>query len=276
MSFSGKDHSMARVYHTPQFPLFEELSDVSGTDSADPSQKELPDSMKADLIAMRSNLTGSSKCGLRSTKKQRVIIISAYKTGAPISHLAEMTGFSMRTIRLILIKEGVQRRPRGQANRRFTPAEIEDIRRRWHTDEPRLRIAKTLNVSPVTLNRLLKEIGEDPRRKMPKGEKNAQWKGGRITAHSGYIYIHPASIDRPEIAQPMANQLGYVLEHRYVVACQIGRPLKPNETVHHINGIRADNRPENLQLRANRHGAGQALRCLDCGSCNVEAVPLDD
>ena len=39
-----------------------------------------------------------------------------------------------------------------------------------------------------------------------------------------------------------------VKQHRWIIECQIGRRLNPQEDIHHLNGIKSDNRVENLQL----------------------------
>jgi len=46
----------------------------------------------------------------------------------------------------------------------------------------------------------------------------------------------------------MADSDGYCMEHRLVMARGIGRPLTPNDIVHHRNGDKTDNAPENLEI----------------------------
>lgn len=101
------------------------------------------------------------------------------------------------------------------------------------------------------------------------GDKNHSWRGGRKQHVGGYVY---ALIDSSDPMFSMCKSLnngysGYVLEHRLVMAREIGRPLKDTETVHHRNGERQDNRIENLELWFGNHGNGQRVDDYHCPGC---------
>ena len=62
---------------------------------------------------------------------------------------------------------------------------------------------------------------------------------------NGYILIR---LQPDDFFYPMANKQGCVLEHRLIIAKHLKRCLHKWEVVHHKNGVRDDNRLENLEL----------------------------
>lgn len=79
----------------------------------------------------------------------------------------------------------------------------------------------------------------DPERTKHVGSSNGYWKGGRRIDGQGYVVIRVGTNTE-------------VREHRLVAEQMLGRPLTELEVVHHKNGDRSDNRPENLEVLASQ------------------------
>ena len=86
----------------------------------------------------------------------------------------------------------------------------------------------------------------------PPERLKAEYVGGPVNS-SGYVLLSGYR------DHPNSQSNGKILEHVLVMSKMVGRPIMAGETVHHKNGIRTDNRPDNLELWVSRHPPGQRL-----------------
>jgi len=95
-------------------------------------------------------------------------------------------------------------------------------------------------------------------------ERSSHWKGGKRLSKDGYVQIYLPNHYR-------ARQCGYVYEHILVAEKKYRKQIKRNILIHHLNGVRDDNRPENLVLVNNnnhdrlsiRHALQKRIRQLE-------------
>lgn len=123
------------------------------------------------------------------------------------------------------------------------------------------RSRKSYNKKPEEYNKKTRDLYRiknnlplDHPRKNKNGEGNIDCQGYKTICKKG----HPNAMDNR----------GRIREHVYVMSQILGRPLSKNESVHHKNGIRDDNRPENLELWSRGQPPGQ--RVIDKISFYIE------
>ena len=116
---------------------------------------------------------------------------------------------------------------------------------RHHSEETKKKISKAMKG---------RKLSEEHKRKLSlafsgknhpfygkRGSDTSNWKGGQFTSLLGYVHIK-----MPE--HPRANVDGYVQKSHLIAEKKLGRYLYPEEITHHKNGIRDDDRPENIEV----------------------------
>lgn len=200
-------------------------------------------------------------------------IVTRYLAGEKAGALAKEYQINRKTVTTMVKRAG--HKPRHQGADAGAPRFKDE---KYATAVAELRglgmaqtaIGKQLGMSQAVVCRILTRLGL-PTETHRRGEKHGSWKGGRSVTEEGYVLV---MVEKTDPMYVMANLAGYVPEHRLVKARELGRPLTRNESVHHIDGDKQNNKPDNLQLRHGKHGTGICLQCADCGSINLKSVEL--
>lgn len=175
-------------------------------------------------------------------------IINDYSNGKNVEDIVNQYGCSYKTASSTLKKWGIKIRGIQSQNPKLQDKEW--LRNEYLENKQSIKkIAKAINASEGAVYSALKYAGVDFRSVSNgilvggsrSGKNSSNWKGGVIKRKNQYIHI--LSPDHPN-----RDSRGYVQEHRLVVEKTLGRYLTPKEAVHHKDGNKHNNKPENLEL----------------------------
>ncbi len=175
-------------------------------------------------------------------------VIKLYLDGMGSHSIAKKLGIGKTTVLRILKNNGVEIRARA------TDLPIEEIIRKIKSGKSLEEISRDYQCSSSKIQRFLKKKNIDIFEIKFLGKNPGSLPFKKIA--SGYIYEY--------IPLHLQNKYGCkrIMQHRRIMEDFLGRKLDKFETVHHKNGVRDDNRLENLELWSSRHPGGQRVEDL--------------
>jgi hypothetical protein len=138
----------------------------------------------------------------------------------------------------------IMSRPIGSKNMKWDKEAIYDLYHKQGLNSN--EVGKKLGATGSAVRIAMYKLGIPTRTlsEATKGERHYAWQGGKTKTSTGYIELYMPEHHR-------ANSRRRVYEHVIVWEKSHNRLLKDNEIIHHLNGIKTDNRPENLAAMTN-------------------------
>lgn len=191
------------------------------------------------------------------TPDEVALIINLYDDGGYPVDIAKQIDRAPSTVYRTLRKSGrIDNLPERKARHGLTDEQIAEVVEMRRNNASYNKISFKFGVGEHTIAKICESAGVDFI-DLRHGKNNVNWNGGRRVNKNGYVEI-TIPIDHPFRDAMRANR-GTCMEHRFVMAEHIGRPLEYYEDVHHINGDRLDNRIDNLEIWSTKQPRGQRI-----------------
>jgi DNA-binding CsgD family transcriptional regulator len=161
-----------------------------------------------------------------------------YAAGKTQREIAKIAGTSQSRVSQLLRAAGVK--PISKWQRVGATISVHEAMDLYRSGMNIGQVAKLAGVTPAAIKGHLRKhdipIRSDAKAPGRPGASNPAWNGGRTVGEDGYVWVC------------VIGEKRRVPEHRVIMENIIGRPLTKLEIVHHMNGVRDDNRPENLVI----------------------------
>lgn len=212
-------------------------------------------------------------------------IVNQYLEGSWVKEIAKNWKTSHGVIRKILHKRNIKLRNDRLIKNNITQEQIEYIINLYLYDKLSTgEIAKKLNLDPKKIYYTLKKNHiqivtrrrpKNPQQRSQKSREKASkstkitnqkrriLKGNYISDNRWYNFFGYVAMPNPDYKMGDKNVSKTILEHRYIMQKHLGRKLDAKELVHHINGIKDDNRIENLVIKSRHNHFGEVI-CPHC------------